>query len=110
MNRTMILLWLLEMLLDMNIGVPASTSCRTLDEIPLPSTKDLWEATTKSEWEIKYKNHLSSRKSTEMPKIGDLRAAQDSESAVLNKSRVDDLHFWSANADSFGGLIMLVIR
>jgi hypothetical protein len=110
MNRTMILLWLLEMLLDMNIGVPTSPSCRTLDEIPLPCTKGLWEATTKTEWETKYRSLLSSRKSSEIPKIGDLRAAQDSESALLEKSLVDDLHFWSSNADSFGGLIMLVFR
>jgi hypothetical protein len=106
----MILLWLLEMLLDMNIGVPHSSSCRTLDEIPLPSTKSLWEATLRSEWETNYKSHIFSRKSGEMPKIGDLRAAQDSKSGVLDKSLVDDLHFWSSNADSFGGLIMLVIR
>lgn len=106
----MILLWLLEMLLDMNIGVHPSGSCRTLDEIPLPSTKSLWEATQKSEWETNYKSYIFSRKSGELPKIRDLRAAQDSESAVLDKSLVDDLHFWSSNADSFGGLVMLVIR
>lgn len=106
----MILLWLLEMLLDMNIGVPASTSCRTLDDIPLPCTKDIWEAATKKEWETKYKSHFSSRKSREMAKIGDLRAAQDSDSNIVERPLADDLHLWSSNADSFGGLIMLIIR
>ena len=110
MSRTIILLWLLEMLLDMNIDVRPSRSCRTLDEIPLPSTKSLWEATLRSEWETNYKSHIFSRKSGEMLKIGDLRTARDSESGVLDKSLVNDLHFWSSNADSFGGLVMLVIR
>ena len=98
------------MLLEMNIGVSPSRACRTLDEIPLPCTKTLWEATTGSEWETKYKSYLLSRKNGEIPKIGDLRAAQDSAPAVLNKSLVDDLHFWSSDTDGFGGLIMLVMQ
>lgn len=105
----MILLWLLEMLLDMNIGAPPTRSCQKLDQIPLPSRKKIWHASTKSEWEERYKSYLSSRKGGEIPKIEDLRTAQESD-AGMDKSLKDDLQDWSLNADSFGGLIMMVMH
>jgi hypothetical protein len=109
LQRTTILLWLLEMLLDVNIGAPASKSCKTLDQIPLPPSKRLWYASTKSEWEEPYKCYWSFRRSADMPKIGDLRTAQESDAAIT-MSLEDDLRDWSSSADSFGGLIMMVIR
>lgn len=78
--------------------------------MPLPSSKGLWDASTKTEWEKNYKFYLSSRRSGGILKIGDLRAAQESDGEVIDESLVDDLHFWSSNADRFGGLIILAIR
>jgi hypothetical protein len=74
----------------MNIGIPPSPSCRTLDEIPLPSSRKLWEAATKSEWESIYKDSLSSKESSSTLNIGDLRAAQDSDSITVDMSLVDE--------------------
>lgn len=109
LDRTMILLWLLETLLDMNIGLYPSRSCTKLDQIPLPSSKRLWDASTNSEWEEAYKCYLSSRSSAEIPNIGDLRTAQRLD-AVMTKTLEDDMRDWSSSADSFGGLIMMIIR
>jgi hypothetical protein len=96
--------------LEMNIGIPASTSCRTLDEIPVPCSKGLWIASTKTEWEKDYTSYLSSRKSGTTLKIGDLRTARESDGGALDVSVVDDIRFCSSNADSFGGLIILAVH
>jgi len=107
--RTMILLWLSHAILDVNIGVTRpGQQCYALDDIPLPSTKELWEASSQKEWETEYWSYLSSRKSTDMLKVGHLRNAQQIDS-LSTTACTEDLKNWSANLDSFGGLLMMAI-
>lgn len=109
-SRTLDVLWLLEAVLDTNLGESRLGACSGLDGLPLPSSKDLWEAGSQVEWETKYRVYLSSRKGNEPLSIGDLRRAQHVDSAAVGSvSRSEDLNTWSSSIDSFGGLLMMCI-
>ncbi|KAH8595615.1 hypothetical protein B0O99DRAFT_622280 [Bisporella sp. PMI_857] len=110
-RRTMILLSLLHSLLSMDIGVPKPNICVSFKDMHLPCSKELWEASTKTEWEGRYGKYLSSRKASEPLKIRDLIAAHSAENASpVDQGRADDLHDWTLGLDDFGDLVMLVVR
>lgn len=110
-DRTMTLLWLLQSIINVEIGIPKSGTCWGFDEIPLPCSKDLWEAATESEWNMRYSIHKSAKKESHVLRVGDLRAAQQHNTAALsNKLRAVDLQVWSSTIDSFGALLMFAIR
>jgi hypothetical protein len=91
-HRTMTLLWLLQCIINVDIGIPKSETCWGFDEIPLPCSKDLWEAATESEWNMRYREHKSIKKESHILRVGDLRAAQQVNTAALSsKLRAEDL-------------------
>ena len=103
----MILLHFLAMLVDVDIGTSRPTGCAELDNIPLPSSKALWEADTQEKWETEYKNYLSTRKCGQMLKIGTFRQSHELDVDILDKDIVSDLASWSKGVDSFGAMIIM---
>lgn len=101
----------MSMLIDMSMGKLRTPSCSYLDGIALPCSKAMWEAETKTAWELEYKNYLSNRKGSEMLKCGDLR--QQLNDLDMNSSAsniVEDLSTWSREVDSFGAMLLLAFQ
>jgi hypothetical protein len=90
-TRTIILLHLTDMLLDMNIGKIRTPYCSQVDRIALPCSKTMWEADTMATWELEYKKYLSTRKGSRMLKCGDLRQLNDLDVNNLGSNVVEDL-------------------
>ncbi len=91
----------------MSFGVSVPTLCSELENIPLPCSKELWEAETKSGWESEYKKYLSSRSGVRIPKVGDLVHSNESDVDSLELDMVNDLSDWSKAADSISSLLLL---
>jgi hypothetical protein len=71
----------------------------------------MWEAETKTAWELEYKNYLSNSKGSEMLKCGDLR--QQLNYLDMNSSAsniVEDLSTWSREVDSFSATLLLAFQ
>ncbi|KAF2755234.1 hypothetical protein EJ05DRAFT_503539 [Pseudovirgaria hyperparasitica] len=105
-RRTTILLFILGRLLDMRI-TPTSTSSPSpstqpegLDAVPLPATKDLWEARTRIEWERKYQEYLRAKSGREVMTIGHLRSVRNG--VVEDDALLRNLGLWCFNLDQFG--------
>lgn len=110
-GRTLTVLWILRTVIYTDIGVSTSGSCRTFHDIQLPASKDLWEATTNSEWVTRYQAYIKARKGSEPLKVGALFAAQQPNSDLdHDESQAEDLHGWSSTTDDFGSLLIMAIR
>ena len=69
---------LIDMLRDLSIGAETrSPDCSTMDEIPLPCSKAIWEAETEVAWEKEYKQYLSTRNCGRILTTGDLRKSNN---------------------------------
>jgi hypothetical protein len=68
---------LIDMLRDLNMGQPKPADCSSMDEIPLPCSKAIWEAETEVAWEKEYKQYLSTRNRGRMLTTGDLRKSNN---------------------------------
>ena len=66
-----------DKLLDLNVGQPKPQDCSSLDEIPLPCSKTIWQAETQVAWEKEYKRYLSTRNCGRMLTTGDLRKSNN---------------------------------
>lgn len=65
-DRTLIILFLVEMLFDIDIGVHNDRPCNVTESLrkaPVPCNVELWAASTESDWVMKYKKYLNGRKS-----------------------------------------------
>jgi hypothetical protein len=106
-RRTMTLLFLIEMLLDINIGFFDELDCSGFDKSPLPCSKELWEAMSWADWEVKYRRFLDGRRVSEMLTFGTLRDSQGLQRSALGREWLDDLGRWSEGLDGFGTMIMM---
>jgi hypothetical protein len=106
----MILLRLMNLILDMSLGIFKCPSCSQLDKLPLPCSKAMWEAESKSEWEDQYKNYLSNMKGGRTLQCGDLRHLNKIEVGSLGSDRVDGLSAWSKGVDNFGAMLLLAVQ
>jgi hypothetical protein len=62
----MIILFMIEMLFDLDIGFFNERPCNTgegLCRTPVPCSAELWTASSESDWVIKYKKYLEGRNS-----------------------------------------------
>ncbi len=104
------LLHLMNLILDMSMGVFKSPTCSQLDKLPLPCSRAMWEAMSKSAWEDEYKNYLSNLKGGRMMQCGDLRQLSKIEVSCLGSDIVDGLSAWSKTIDSFGAMVPLAVQ
>ncbi|KAE8451057.1 hypothetical protein EG329_004729 [Mollisiaceae sp. DMI_Dod_QoI] len=106
-RRTLIVLHLMDRLIYINIGKPAS--CTNLNKIPLPCSKQIWLAQTPSSWEDEYKKYLSLRHGSEMPDIGGLQEAYRADARDFENDLVQDLSKWSKEVEDLGSLLLMAI-
>ncbi|KAF2155508.1 hypothetical protein K461DRAFT_74750 [Myriangium duriaei CBS 260.36] len=100
LRRTIFILLMLGLFFDMS-PVTRSIDCnlqKSWSSMVLPSSKQLWEAQTRSEWEIVYAFHRDH----------DLNVSK-----LYRHDRLDDqdnrsLNSWFANIDGFGALVVQV--
>jgi hypothetical protein len=100
----------MNLILDMNMGIFKCPSCSQFDKLPLPCSKAMWEAESKSEWEDQYKTYLSNMKGGRTLQFGDLRHLNKVEVSSLGVDRVDGLSAWSKGVDNFGAMLLLVVQ
>jgi hypothetical protein len=115
LQRTWTILWLLQNVINTDLGITIKSRCSHyhMDESPLPCTKQLWEATSKREWEHLYHSYLASRRSRGTIKTGDLRSTQRLGGAgdtPVKEFLKEDLISWSLNVDSLGALLLVHVR
>ncbi|KAM3070494.1 hypothetical protein ACMFMG_010317 [Clarireedia jacksonii] len=110
--RTWTVLWLLQNVIDTDLGVTIKSRCAHyhMDDTPLPCPKQLWEVTSKREWEQHYQSYLTSRRSHGTIKTGDLRSTQRARDAPIKEAVKEDLISWSSNVDSLGALFLVHVR
>jgi hypothetical protein len=96
-------------LVDVNMGIPPPPGCSQLDSVPLPSSKRLWEAKTRVEWESEYKNYLSTRKGAGLLLTKSLRESTKSEVESMGSDIVEDLSRWSESVDRLGSLLLMAL-
>jgi hypothetical protein len=108
--RTLILLYIIDMLVETNIGAVPVTGCSQLDQILLPCSKAMWEAEQKSTWEAEYMKYLNTRKTREMLKCGHLRLMKEVDQNAIGSDMEEDLSTWSKGIDNFGALVLMVMQ
>ena len=90
---------------------PASRGiCEDRQSVPLPCTRELWEARSNAEWKKRYEKVLRGRKSAKVLTLADLLTLQTPSTTsmenVANDSEVlADLRNWCEDLDGFGMLI-----
>lgn len=85
------------------------------DNIPLPASRDLWEAGTNFAWRNEYEKYLSQRKAKKILTIGDLMEL--TEGGALKTlletdpifNLVPDAYAWCESLDSLGSLLWMCI-
>ncbi|KAH8797350.1 hypothetical protein F5884DRAFT_815101 [Xylogone sp. PMI_703] len=104
-TRTFILLFIINMIFDIDIGITAHVSDQIL-ALPLPATKYLWEAKTETEWKKEYTTSLERRGDRPALTYGDLILLRHSKNISENPD-FTELSHWCANFDSFGNFILM---
>ncbi|KFY25268.1 hypothetical protein V493_04730 [Pseudogymnoascus sp. VKM F-4281 (FW-2241)] len=102
-RRTVLVWFLIAQTVRIKTGVP----CDTLNgfrALPLSSPKSLWEARTRSAWQLEYEGYKSMQRMS-MDVFGDLiDACKESDVGSSKTLRLDT---WNANADNLGILLSL---
>lgn len=92
--------------MDVDVGISKPSGCSTLDDLPLSSTKNVWEAKTRTEWENEYGKYLLSKSSKELLRARVLRESSRSRIVDSDQGLVKDLSWWSKDMDDLGSLLM----
>ena len=109
-HRVTALLYTIGFLVNISLGKSAQAACVGFDELALPAGKELWEASTGVEWELKWGRRYDGRKSGNLElSIGDLVEAYSSRRTTNAGTLDDDLRRWCEGADEFGRLINLAV-
>ncbi|KAJ7468697.1 hypothetical protein FB451DRAFT_1257030 [Mycena latifolia] len=82
----------------------ASYIATELGHLPNPSSRSLWAAATKDEWEIEYGRYLAEW-TTNIPRLEDLWAHQTEQIAKERRARIDR---WVESVDEFGMFLFAV--
>ena len=98
-------LWLLVgCVVCVKTGIPCDTS-HSYRQIPLPSSKSLWEARTQSAWEAEYEANRMLQMSG-LVNLGHLIDLQRSQYTAISARKLD---LWNASIDNLGSLLNLVV-
>jgi hypothetical protein len=100
----------MNLILDMSMGTFTSLNCSQLDQLPLPCSKTMWDAESKSAWEDEYKRYLSNIKGGRIFQCGDLRQLCRMEVSSLEHDTVAGLSAWSKVVDDFGAMLLLALQ
>lgn len=101
-------LFLINELIDIRIDYWAGEEdCDGLMQAFLPCSKDLWESSTRENWESLYKRYSEKRSSTEMLRFGMLKTSQLVESDNVGATYLKDLSHWSSRLDALGRTVMM---
>lgn len=117
--RTMIILLIIDLLLE-GLLEHQTVKCHSLrgaglDNIPLPASRDLWEAETNFAWRNEYEKYLSQRKINKVLTIGDLMELTEGgalKTLLETDPRFDlvpDAYAWCESLDSLGSLLWMAI-
>ncbi|OKL57716.1 hypothetical protein UA08_07124 [Talaromyces atroroseus] len=116
-RRTITLLVIIDLMMDCLLEPERSVyhACSyNLENIPLPATRDLWEAQSNFVWRTEYERYLSRRQTKKILTIGDLLEL-DQAGALRDVSRdqkinvVPDILNWCDGLDSLGSLLWTVM-
>ncbi|KAE8550600.1 hypothetical protein EYB25_006828 [Talaromyces marneffei] len=118
-RRTMIILLIIDLLLE-GLLEHQTVKCHSLrgaglDNIPLPASRDLWEAETNFAWRNEYEKYLSQRKINKVLTIGDLMELTEGgalKTLLETDPRFDlvpDAYAWCESLDSLGSLLWMAI-
>ena len=97
--------YMIDLLFDIDIG-SHDPSCAGFNAVPLPSTRDLWAASTHAAWENLYKSQMQ-RSHNAILTFGDLRTSQQLNTNMVDTQISDRLVSWCKNVDRFGSVIMM---
>jgi hypothetical protein len=109
-----VLLSIIDLLLE-GIIMATANSCHDFGEVPLPSTRDLWDARTNRGWRTKYASYVSNRKTDKVLTVRDLMESDEpgcftnSKNNTRNTEVFPDVVKWCEGLDKLGTLIWMVI-
>ncbi|KAL7941034.1 hypothetical protein V8C42DRAFT_355815 [Trichoderma barbatum] len=115
-RRTLCLLYIVEMFLEVNLRQHESRCCQSFAAAPLPCTRDLWEVSSTYEWSKKYSAFLRGRAVEKILTVADYKLSQHlSAEELVNGSGpgeatgsiTKDVIRWCEGLDQFGTLISL---
>lgn len=90
----MITLYIFDASFHHSRGLQTLTS-HELGELPLPTTRDLWEGIDRTAWEIEYERYLAELKGEKLPRVQD---AWSPGSLIFGE--------WYSGMDSFGVTVL----
>ena len=102
----MTIVYLLDSLIDINIDADKHHACNGLVGIPLPCSRDLWEATSYSAWEVEYRLYLATRDKRKILLYADLVEALRLQRNEMSKQHIDELDSWCTGLDGLGTLVL----
>ncbi len=104
--RMFSVLFMLDMLYNVNMEKHQTSDCSGQNSVPLPCSKGLWEAKSASAWRAKYSEYLDTRKGDVCLTYGDLKGLRQSQEIADDESKLDiDMGEWCNDLDAFGTLI-----
>ncbi|PTB63033.1 hypothetical protein BBK36DRAFT_1182618 [Trichoderma citrinoviride] len=119
-RRTLCLLYIIEMFLEINLRQSESRCCQSFAAAPLPCVRDLWEVPSTYDWSKRYAAFLRGRSVARILTLKDYKLAQhlspeellldgssSSSSSGSSGSIMKDVMRWCEGMDSFGTLVSL---
>lgn len=110
-DRTMSLLHMIEMLLEVIIGDREREACQGLASAPLPCSRDLWEISSTSEWTRRYRVSLQNRKCEQVLTAAKLKSISHISTTDTDKRDgiLNDLVAWCLGADQYGTIVCIAV-
>ncbi|KAH8820199.1 hypothetical protein F5884DRAFT_763206 [Xylogone sp. PMI_703] len=109
-RRTIALLYVIGLLLEGLMGAGERDICGARQSVPLPCTRELWEANSDGEWKRRYEQYLRMRKSDKSLTMADLiglqtQSSNNTDSITEDPGVLSDLRRWCGDLDRLGMLI-----
>ncbi|RYP68397.1 hypothetical protein DL771_006661 [Monosporascus sp. 5C6A] len=113
-SRTLALLFMIELLFEVFLGDASCTNEGNFKDVPVPSSRDLWDPDMKENWASRLQRYLAGRNPGRVLTMGDVRAAScgvDSSQQRIGKdpALVRDVARWCENVDPFGTLMWMAV-
>ena len=83
--------------------------CPTIENIPLPCSRKLWEAQTRTKWEEEYKNYLLTKRRSRPLLTKALLDSTNAKTGSMESDLLDDLSRWSEEVDGYGSLLIMAL-
>lgn len=105
-RRTLYVMYLFDSLLSAQEGLPTFLGVE-LRSLPAPSSKQLWQATDRHDWERMYNLHLAACPSGGL-RIDELWPAEEGVEDTKIRERQDRVDAWLQDVDEFGLMLYAV--